>query len=112
MHLAELLASLPAAFRAREVQGNPVIGGLCYDSRAAAPGDLFVALVGHDADGHDYLDAALERGAVAALVEDGSRVPPGLASAVVPDTRRALAPLATHFFGVPAGELALIGITG
>lgn len=112
MHLAELLAALPPAFRASDVRGNPVIGGLSYDSRTLAPGDLFVALVGRDADGHDYLEGAQRLGAVAALVEDGSRVPDGLARAVVPDTRRALAPLAAHFFGAPTEELSLIGITG
>ena len=42
---------------------DPVIRGLTYDSRAVAPGDLFVALRGSAADGHRYIDQALSLGA-------------------------------------------------
>ena len=39
--------------------------GLAIDSRAVKPGDLFVAIVGERVDGHDFIDSALENGAVA-----------------------------------------------
>lgn len=45
------------------------VAGVVIDSRQVSPGDLFVALSGTRADGHDYVDAAAERGAVAAIVE-------------------------------------------
>jgi UDP-N-acetylmuramoyl-L-alanyl-D-glutamate--2,6-diaminopimelate ligase len=91
-----------------------VIRGVTYDSRAVAPGDLFVALTGSVSDGHDYLESAVRMGAAALLVE---RESPGASISSVPvvvttDTRRALAPIATHFFGRPADEMSLIGITG
>ena len=67
-------------------------------------GDLFFALPGTEVDGHDYVDQALERGAAAVILE---RVPSGFDSGrcpavVVRDSRRALAPISTSFFGNPA----------
>jgi UDP-N-acetylmuramoyl-L-alanyl-D-glutamate--2,6-diaminopimelate ligase len=115
MRLSALLAALPARLAAQRLVStdDPVVRGLTYDSRSVAPGDLFVALRGAHADGHDYLAEALELGAVALLVE---ALPEGLACdrpvAIVPDTRRALAPIAVAFYGAPARELRLIGVTG
>jgi UDP-N-acetylmuramoyl-tripeptide--D-alanyl-D-alanine ligase len=48
--------------------GMLVVRGYSIDSRTAAPGDLFFAVRGERLDGHDYVAAALERGAVAAVV--------------------------------------------
>jgi UDP-N-acetylmuramoyl-L-alanyl-D-glutamate--2,6-diaminopimelate ligase len=119
MRLEALLDALPphnAPTRrvAGSAGGNPVIGGLVYDSRAVAPGDAFFALRGADTDGHAYLAAAIELGAAALIAEE---LPEGLAlgaacGVVVPDSRRALAPIADLFFGHPSRELALVGVTG
>jgi UDP-N-acetylmuramoyl-L-alanyl-D-glutamate--2,6-diaminopimelate ligase len=115
MRLSALLAALPDRLAAQRlaVHDDPVVRGITYDSRQVAPGDLFVALRGAQADGHDYLAQALELGAVALLVE---ALPEGLGCerpvARVPDTRRALAPIAVAFYGSPAEELRLIGVTG
>jgi UDP-N-acetylmuramoyl-L-alanyl-D-glutamate--2,6-diaminopimelate ligase len=94
----------------RSGSGDPVIRGLAYDSRAVAPGDCFVALRGELADGHEYIDAALKLGAVALLLEEPREAPVPVAT--VRDTRRTLAPLSARFFGSPANELALLGVTG
>jgi UDP-N-acetylmuramoyl-L-alanyl-D-glutamate--2,6-diaminopimelate ligase len=91
---------------------DPGIGGITIDSRAVAPGDLFVALRGANADGHDYLDQAAALGAVALLVEKAPHAPGLPPAIVVPDTRRALARIALRFYGDPARELTLIGVTG
>jgi UDP-N-acetylmuramoyl-L-alanyl-D-glutamate--2,6-diaminopimelate ligase len=122
MRLSALLAALPneLAPNTRDGAGDdPVIRGITYDSRQVAPGDLFVALVGAVSDGHDYLDAALRLGAAALLVEDTARATSALEDAehpvpivTVPDARRAMAPIAARFFGEPADELTLVGITG
>jgi len=119
MRLSALLAALPpenAPLRVVPGEGadDPVIRGIAYDSRAVAPGDAFFALPGASADGHDFLKPALELGAAAVFVE---RVPEDLelgaaTAVVVPDTRRALAPVSAHFFGEPSRELALVGVTG
>jgi UDP-N-acetylmuramoyl-L-alanyl-D-glutamate--2,6-diaminopimelate ligase len=91
-----------------------VIRGLAYDSRQVKAGHLFFALPGSEVDGHDYLDQAVARGAAAVVVE---RIPdgfdPGRLSVVsVSDSRRAMAPIATRYYGAPANEVRLIGITG
>jgi len=115
MRLSELLAALPPqlAPQARLGEGDPVVRGIRYDSREVAPGDLFVALRGSLADGHDYLEQALSLGAAALLVgERPASLPAGVVAVVVPDPRRAMAPLAERFFGHPADELELVGITG
>ncbi len=114
MRLSALVASLspaPAGSRGGE---DPIVRGVSYDSRAVAPGDLFVALRGSTVDGHAFLGQALALGAVAVVAEE---IPDGLSlrgrpAIVVADTRRALAALATRFYGEPSAELALIGVTG
>ena len=93
------------------VHGEPArFSGVSSDSRKAAAGDLFVALRGERFDGNDYVEEALRRGAVAALV---ARLVPGaspLSQVVVEDTRIALGRLAAHWrsrFAMP-----LIALTG
>jgi UDP-N-acetylmuramoyl-L-alanyl-D-glutamate--2,6-diaminopimelate ligase len=119
MRLSALLAALPSenacvAIHADSKDDDPVIRGLCHDSRAVSPGDLFIALRGALADGHQHLDQALGLGAAALLLDE---LPAGLdrrgrPAVVVRDTRRAVAPLACAFFGHPSAELTLVGVTG
>jgi len=119
MRLSELLSTLPPELAMLGLErdapdDDPVIRGLAYDSRAVSSGDLFFALRGADFDGHAFLGSAIELGAVALVVEE---LPErferrGRPVARVPDSRRALAPISTHFFGNPARELRLVGITG
>ncbi len=113
MRFSELLEALPAASAPlRRGGGDPIVRGISYDSRQISSGHLFVALVGRDADGHRFIDEARRLGAVACLLENAEAAPADLAWAVVPNTRRALAPLAAHFYGSPAEELHLLGVTG
>ncbi|MCZ6465453.1 MAG: UDP-N-acetylmuramoyl-L-alanyl-D-glutamate--2,6-diaminopimelate ligase [Proteobacteria bacterium] len=120
MRLSALLAALPPEHAPLQwirtnPSDDPVIRGISYDSRRIAPGDLFVALRGDSFDGHDFLAQAVELGAAALMVEEApprsesTDLPPVV---VVNDSRRALAPVATRFFGEPASECTLIGITG
>ena len=99
----------------RRVWGDPDvdIADVCYDSRLARPGSLFVALRGGYADGHDYLADAAERGAVAAMVEaDSPELSRFTAVALVDDTRAALSPVSAAFFDQPGSALGVIGVTG
>ena len=80
------------------------------DSRAVTPGTVFVAVKGSARDGHDFLDAAARQGAVAAIVEDGSRTK--LPALVVRQGRRAAAIAAAAAFGDPARNLTLVAVTG
>lgn len=85
-----------------------VDGAVEFDSRRIAAGGLFVALPGERVDGHDFVGAARDAGAVAALV---SRPVTELPSVVVPDPRAALGRLARAVVDrLP--ELAVVGITG
>ena len=82
-----------------------------YDSRRVIPGDLFVALEGHSDDGHRYIQSAIDNGAVGVVAQrEGTyRVK---AQAIVPDTRKALALLASRFYDYPSDRLKLVGVTG
>jgi UDP-N-acetylmuramoyl-L-alanyl-D-glutamate--2,6-diaminopimelate ligase len=119
MRLSSLLDALPKESEAIEWRRtNPsddaTIRGIRYDSRLVCPGDLFVALHGANSNGHDYLDRAISLGAAALVVEDmpDARKPFDLPIVRVKDSRRALAPIAARFFGNPASELSLVGVTG
>ncbi|WP_426140228.1 UDP-N-acetylmuramoyl-tripeptide--D-alanyl-D-alanine ligase [Pseudomonas sp. DWP3-1-2] len=85
-------SELVVALDARLVGADCTFDGVSIDSRAIAPGQLFVALTGPRFDGHDYLDQVAAKGAVGALVDHevaGSTLP----QLVVNDTRKALAQL-------------------
>ena len=113
MTLVDLLAVVPGA----EVTGHSPSGEILRvtaDSRAARPGDVFVAIRGQKADGLDHAGEAVARGALA-VVSDRPR-PPEVAASVswvqVPEPRRALALLAARLAGNPAERLVLAGVTG
>ncbi len=80
------------------------------DSRQAREGSLFVAVRGHDRDGHDFLSQAAASGAAATIIEDPSRTT--LPAFVVRDGRRAAAVAAAAAYDDPARSLALVAVTG
>src|SRR3989475_12436048 len=88
----------------------PEITGLTADSRRIEPGMLYCAVRGAAQDGHQFVAAARERGAVAALVE--REQPVELPQVLVRDGRRAAALAAETWFGRPAARLDLVGVTG
>ncbi len=111
MILKDLLRELSPASVHGPVDG--AITGICYDSRKAAPGALFVAVRGFQSDGHRFISSAVEKGASALLVEQlPEDLPQGVTAIVVEDTRAALAQVAAAWYGHPERELKLIGVTG
>ncbi len=83
------------------------------DSRAVAPGDLFVAVRGQTVDGHEFLRAAGEKGAVAAMVERPvSRETFAGAQLVVASAAKALGRVAANRYRRPAESLTMVGVTG
>lgn len=96
------------------VSGNPdtEIMSLVYDSRKAAKGSVYVAIVGANVDGHDFIGQVVENGAAAVVVEKDVTVPDGVAVIKAEDTREALALLSAAWFDHPADKLKVIGITG
>lgn len=80
------------------------------DSRAVEPGDLFCAIPGATADGHDFAPGAVERGARALLVEHELPLP--VAQLITPDARAATATAAARLAGDPTSRLRVVGVTG
>jgi UDP-N-acetylmuramoyl-L-alanyl-D-glutamate--2,6-diaminopimelate ligase len=108
--LADLLrdAGLLTTVRAPD---DLTVTGVAQDSREVEPGDLFLAWKGTKADGHDFLGAARERGAVAAVVEhptEGSVLP----ELEVTDGRGAAAILSHEILGRPGDSLWITAVTG
>jgi len=106
------LERLAAALGVTEVVGRaPVeIRDLAYDARTVTPGAVFFCVPGRQADGHDFAADALERGAVALVVERPLDV--DAPQVVVPDARTAMAVAADEFFERPTEELQVVGVTG
>ncbi|MFP4227670.1 MAG: UDP-N-acetylmuramoyl-L-alanyl-D-glutamate--2,6-diaminopimelate ligase [Salinivenus sp.] len=93
-----------------------VIDPLTDDSRAVVPGGTFVAIRGVAADGHSFIDKAVQNGARLVVCEavpgDVRTRRPGAVFARVTDTRAALAELAAARYGDPAEALRIVGVTG
>lgn len=89
------------------------INMLHFDSRKVAEGDFFIAQVGTQSDGHDFIPKAIEQGAKAILCE---HLPKDIASNVcyirVENTSKALSTLAHNYYNCPSDNLKLVGVTG
>lgn len=93
--------------------GNPPVSGVAYDSRKVKPGFVFVAMKGESSDGNKFVDKAIASGAVAVVSDSAEEKPrEGIAWALVPHGRRALARVSANFYRRPAERLAITGITG
>jgi UDP-N-acetylmuramyl-tripeptide synthetase len=105
-----------------DVSEETVVTDIVVDSREVSSGSLFVALEGAEADGHDYIEEAIESGACAVLAEAhrADEVRESLSPHQIDetewltaeDTRRWLGPLASAFFEHPSEALLVFGITG
>jgi UDP-N-acetylmuramoyl-L-alanyl-D-glutamate--2,6-diaminopimelate ligase len=92
--------------------GKVSVAGLEYDSRRVQPGFLFFAFPGARADGREFAQQAIDRGATAAVSE--LPAPAGFRGAwiEVEHGRQALALAARNFYGKPDERLKLTGVTG
>ena len=109
--LRHLLPDQPLPERLRDL----TIKALRLDSRAVTPGDLFLAVPGHNADGRQFIDAAVRAGATVVVEEgDAFAVHPhdGAVRITVPALRRQVGVLAARYFGEPGRRLKVIGVTG
>jgi UDP-N-acetylmuramoyl-L-alanyl-D-glutamate--2,6-diaminopimelate ligase len=106
------LDALTRALAPSEVTGGrPVeITDLAYDTRRVSGGALFFCVAGERIDGHDLAWEAIERGAVAAVVERPLEV--DVPQLLVPSVRESMPVAADVFFGEPTKELELAGVTG
>ena len=100
------------------VLGSLVCNNLVEDSRQVKPGDLFIARPGLESDGRRYIHQAVERGAIAVLVEErelehfvqASNCTVPLFS--VDNLASHLGDLANYFYNSPSHQMTVIGITG
>jgi UDP-N-acetylmuramoyl-L-alanyl-D-glutamate--2,6-diaminopimelate ligase len=88
------------------------VGGLAYDSRKVGPGDIFFAIPGEKADGHDFIAEVVRRGAGAVVFSRDGTSPHAPASVKVRDVRRSMGLWSAHFYGRPSAKLRLVGVTG
>ena len=108
MKLSELLKDIEIIMATADLDME--ISDISYDSRKTRSGDLFVAIKGFESDGHKFISAAREKGAVAVICEI---VPDSdLPYIIVENSRLALALASRNFFDNPAGEMEIIGVTG
>ena len=117
MKLSELLAGLAEGgleYIRPEGNADPEIADIVYDTRRLVPGAAFVCIQGTQRDSHDLAADAVAAGAAALFVQHEVSLPAGCAVPVVKtgSTRRALALLSAAFFGHPARQMTLIGVTG
>ena len=109
MQLKTLLTKIPAVLTIGPTDRE--ITSICYDSRRVQKNSLFVAMRGEKVNGNDFIDAAIEKGAVAVVTEE-EQSQRKATLVVVPNARQALADLSAEFYGRPSLSLKVAGITG
>jgi len=110
MKLADLAERIPGARLVGDADAD--VARAVHDSRQVRPGDLFVALVGTQTDGHRFVQPALEAGAVAAIVQRQVDLPGQPPLLVVPNARQALGLAAHALAGDPSRRMTVCGVTG
>lgn len=92
---------------------NVAVSNLHFDSRKVALNDVFFAIKGTLSDGHDYIDQAINQGALVVVCQKmpQERVN-GVTYIQVNDSHKALAIVAANFYGNPSENLKLVGVTG
>ena len=110
MNFASLIDAVqPSAVRGSTAR-DTAVNGLYYRSSDVTPGGVFFAIPGFAVDGHDFIDDACRRGALAVVAQQP--VSPGVPVLQVADSREALAYAAAEFYGQPSRHLTVVGLTG
>ena len=92
---------------------NVYIRNIHFNSRSIAINDLFVAIKGSVVDGHDYIENAVQQGAITVVCEQLPKtLKEGISYIVVEDSSSALAIMASNYYGNPSANLKLVGVTG
>jgi len=93
------------------------ITGIESNSKNVKEGYMFVAIKGFSTDGHEFVENAIQNGAIVVMVQEGCdlkalNIPDNVTIIMLPDTRRGLAIASSNFYGDPTSKLKLIGVTG
>ena len=89
------------------------ISKICFDSRKVKKNDLFIAIIGVLSDGHNFIQQAIDNGALVILCE---KKPDNLVDSItyiiVKDTSHSLSIMSSNFYGNPSSKIKLVGVTG
>ena len=110
-YLSDILAGIPAT----ELQGSDdmEIVSIAFDSRKVVKGSLFVAVKGTVVDGHDFIETAINNGAVAVICENlPAHITGEVSFIMVSNSAVALGLAAANFYDKPSAKLKLVGVTG
>ncbi|RYE27499.1 MAG: UDP-N-acetylmuramoyl-L-alanyl-D-glutamate--2,6-diaminopimelate ligase, partial [Sphingobacteriales bacterium] len=89
------------------------VASICFDSRKAEPGSLFIAVRGTLSDGHDFIDKAIGQGTKAIVCEKfPDTLQDGVSYFLVEDSAKSLGIISANFFDHPSSKLKLVGVTG
>ncbi len=110
MRLARLLSHTRLTAVSGVAGEGPEVQSLHYRAQEVQPGGVFVAIKGMKADGADFVDTALDRGAVAVVAERPIARP--TAVVVVPNARLALAELSAAYYDQPSAKMTIVAVTG
>ncbi|GAA3578591.1 UDP-N-acetylmuramoyl-L-alanyl-D-glutamate--2,6-diaminopimelate ligase [Snuella lapsa] len=89
------------------------IDAIDFDSRNIAANNMFVAIRGYKVDGHDFIESAISQGASVVICEVmPEKMTEGITYVEVENANKALAIMASNFYGAPSENLKLVGVTG
>ena len=89
------------------------IQSLHFDSRLVIAGGLFIAIKGTDTDGHNFIEKAIEKGAIAIVCESlPSLISDQVTYILVKNSAEAMGRVASNFYNHPSARLNLVGVTG
>lgn len=110
----KLFEIIPDEIRIDSVHRELEVVQIEIDSRRVTPGTLFVAIVGHQTDGHQYISKAISNGATVIMHQMNSNIDKvdGICYIPVSDTSKYAGIIAHKFYGEPTHHLQLIGVTG
>lgn len=92
---------------------NVTVNALQFDSRKIEQNDVFIAIKGTVVDGRDYINQVVENGASVIVCETiPDNTVEGVTYVEVDNSAKALATMASNFYGVPSENLKLVGVTG
>jgi len=117
MELTQLLNNVHTIQVTGEVQRKDV-SGIFYDSRRVKVNSIFVAIKGFTNDGHKFIADAINKGAIAVVIEDTNSIPEHyfhlkkIARILVPNSRKALAEISKAFYKEAASKLFSYAVTG
>jgi UDP-N-acetylmuramoyl-L-alanyl-D-glutamate--2,6-diaminopimelate ligase len=101
--------SLTSVYGSTDIEVN----GIFFDSRLVGEGSLFVATIGVQSDGHQFIDKSIEKGAVAIVCQVmPENLKAGITYVQVLDSSIALGIMASNYYGNPSTKLKLVGVTG